>query len=158
MSPECMLGYLFVFGIGRIHQRRDFLHRPTAAGIQNVAVNDEPTAAGRFQRSGIGDCVGAQSITSALVPWHRWRGKTVSTNCSPSAEAGDICRSLERAVLKYFPGPIETVDTFLFAAGATAWSVISNRCCNDQSCCLIEIRSSPVLPLHRAFHSCLKFL
>ena len=41
----------------------------------------------------------------------------MSTNCSPSAEAGDICRSLERAVLKYFPGPIETVDTFLFAAG-----------------------------------------
>ena len=41
----------------------------------------------------------------------------MNTNCSPSAEAEDICKSLERAVLKYFAGPIENVDTFLFAEG-----------------------------------------
>ena len=41
----------------------------------------------------------------------------MSTNCSQSAEAEDICTSLERAVLKFFVGPIEDVDTFLFAEG-----------------------------------------
>ena len=41
----------------------------------------------------------------------------MNTNCSPSAQAEDICKSLERAVLKYFAGPIENVDTFLFAEG-----------------------------------------
>ena len=41
----------------------------------------------------------------------------MNTNCSPSAEAEDICKSLEQAVLKYFPAPIENDDTFLFAAG-----------------------------------------
>ena len=41
----------------------------------------------------------------------------MNTNCSPSAEAEDICQSLERAVLQYFPGPIENVDAFLFAQG-----------------------------------------
>ena len=44
-------------------------------------------------------------------------GETVTTDCSPSAEADDICKSLERAVLKFFAGPIENVDTFLFAEG-----------------------------------------
>ena len=35
---------------------------------------------------------------------------------SPSADsAEEICKSLEQAVLKYFPRPIENVDTFLFA-------------------------------------------
>jgi len=43
-----------------------------------------------------------------------WR-RTVNTNYSPSAEAEEICKSLERAALKYFPGPIENIDTFLFA-------------------------------------------
>ena len=41
----------------------------------------------------------------------------MSTNCSQSAEAEDICTSLEQAVLKFFAGPIENVDTFLFAEG-----------------------------------------
>ena len=30
-------------------------------------------------------------------------------------QAEDICKSLELAVLKYFPCPIEDVDTFLFS-------------------------------------------
>jgi hypothetical protein len=40
----------------------------------------------------------------------------MNTNVSPSA-AEDICRTLELAVLKYFPAPVEHVDTFLFANG-----------------------------------------
>jgi hypothetical protein len=39
----------------------------------------------------------------------------VNTNSAPSADAEEICKLLEQAVLKYFPGPIENVDTFLFA-------------------------------------------
>ena len=38
------------------------------------------------------------------------------TKVSPAAgSAEEICKSLEQAVLKYFPRPIENVDTFLFA-------------------------------------------
>lgn len=43
--------------------------------------------------------------------------KPVNTNSAPSADAEEICKLLEQAVLKYFPGPIENVDTFLFANG-----------------------------------------
>ena len=50
----------------------------------------------------------------------------MSTNCSQSAEADDICKSLERAVLKFFVGPIEDVDTFLFAEGDDSAVGISN--------------------------------
>jgi hypothetical protein len=39
----------------------------------------------------------------------------MNTKSAPSADAEEICKSLERAVLKYFPHPIENVDTFLFA-------------------------------------------
>jgi hypothetical protein len=40
----------------------------------------------------------------------------VTTKYLPSADsAEEICKSLEQAVLKYFPRPIENVDTFLFA-------------------------------------------
>ena len=45
------------------------------------------------------------------------RRTTLNTNCSQFADAEDICKSLERAVLKFFAGPIENVDTFLFAEG-----------------------------------------
>jgi len=41
----------------------------------------------------------------------------VKTNSAPSADAEDICKLLEQAVLKYFPRPIENIDTFLFANG-----------------------------------------
>jgi hypothetical protein len=43
--------------------------------------------------------------------------KPVNINSAPSADAEEICKLLEQAVLKYFPGPIENVDTFLFANG-----------------------------------------
>jgi hypothetical protein len=36
-------------------------------------------------------------------------------NTNSSADAEEICKLLEQAVLKYFPRPIENVDTFLFA-------------------------------------------
>jgi hypothetical protein len=40
----------------------------------------------------------------------------VTTQVSPAAgSAEEVCKSLEQAVLKYFPRPIENVDTFLFA-------------------------------------------
>lgn len=40
----------------------------------------------------------------------------MTTQISPAAgSAEEICKSLEQAVLKYFPRPIENVDTFLFA-------------------------------------------
>jgi hypothetical protein len=43
-------------------------------------------------------------------------GRAVTTKSSPSADrAEEICKSLEEAVLKYFPRPIENVDSFLFA-------------------------------------------
>jgi hypothetical protein len=41
----------------------------------------------------------------------------VKTNSTRSADAEEICKLLEQAVLKYFPRPIENVDTFLFANG-----------------------------------------
>jgi hypothetical protein len=43
--------------------------------------------------------------------------KPVKTNSARSADAEEICKLLEQAVLKYFPRPIENVDTFLFANG-----------------------------------------
>jgi hypothetical protein len=49
---------------------------------------------------------------------HHWHGgETVKTNSARSADAEEICKLLEQAVLKYFPRPIENVDTFLFASG-----------------------------------------
>ena len=43
-------------------------------------------------------------------------GRAVTAKSSPSADsAEEICQWLEQAVLKYFPRPIENVDTFLFA-------------------------------------------
>lgn len=39
----------------------------------------------------------------------------MKTNSVRSADAEEICKLLEQAVLKYFPRPIENVDTFLFA-------------------------------------------
>ena len=41
----------------------------------------------------------------------------MKTNSARSADAEEICKLLEHAVLKYFPRPIENVDTFLFANG-----------------------------------------
>lgn len=41
----------------------------------------------------------------------------MKTNSARSADAEEICKLLEQAVLKYFPRPIENVDTFLFANG-----------------------------------------
>ena len=41
----------------------------------------------------------------------------MNTNSAPSADVEEICKLLEQAVLKYFPGRIENVDTFLFANG-----------------------------------------
>jgi hypothetical protein len=41
----------------------------------------------------------------------------VKTNSARSADAEEICKLLEQAVLKYFPRPIENIDTFLFANG-----------------------------------------
>lgn len=41
----------------------------------------------------------------------------MKTNSTRSADAEEICKLLEQAVLKYFPRPIENVDTFLFANG-----------------------------------------
>jgi hypothetical protein len=41
----------------------------------------------------------------------------VKTNSARSADAEEICKLLEQAVLKYFPRPIENVDTFPFANG-----------------------------------------
>jgi hypothetical protein len=39
----------------------------------------------------------------------------VTTESSPSADsAEEVCKTLEQAVLKYFPRPIENVDAFLF--------------------------------------------
>ena len=40
--------------------------------------------------------------------------RAVTTKSSPDS-AEEICKSLEQAVLKYFPRPIENVDAFLFA-------------------------------------------
>ena len=70
----------------------------------------------------------------------------MNTNCSPSAEAEDICKSLERAVLKYFAGPIENVDTFLFAEGGdSAVGDLQCACCQNhrpQRCFSKQVRSS----------------
>ena len=41
----------------------------------------------------------------------------MKTNSARSADAEEICKLLEQAVLKYFPRPIENIDTFLFANG-----------------------------------------
>lgn len=41
----------------------------------------------------------------------------MKTGSVRSADAAEICKLLEQAVLKYFPRPIENVDTFLFANG-----------------------------------------
>src|SRR5512144_1274812 len=45
---------------------------------------------------------------------HHWHGgeKPVKTNSARSADAEDICKLLEQAVLKYFPHPVENVDVF----------------------------------------------
>ena len=61
-------------------------------------------------------CNSLERAVLKYFPALAWR-RSVSTNCSQSAEAEDICTSLERAVLKFFAGPIENVDTFLFAEG-----------------------------------------
>ena len=61
-------------------------------------------------------CKSLERAVLKYFPALAWR-RSVSTNCSQSAEAEDICTSLERAVLKFFAGPIENVDTFLFAEG-----------------------------------------
>ena len=61
-------------------------------------------------------CKSLECAVLKYFPALAWR-RSVSTNCSQSAEAEDICTSLERAVLKFFAGPIENVDTFLFAEG-----------------------------------------
>ena len=40
----------------------------------------------------------------------------MTTKSLPSADSvEEICKSLEQAILKYFPRPIENVDAFLFA-------------------------------------------
>jgi hypothetical protein len=41
----------------------------------------------------------------------------MNTKLAPSADAEEICQALQLAVLKYFPAPVEDVDTFLFAQG-----------------------------------------
>jgi hypothetical protein len=41
----------------------------------------------------------------------------MNTKLAPSADAEEICQALQLAVLKYFPAPVENVDTFLFAEG-----------------------------------------
>lgn len=41
----------------------------------------------------------------------------MKTNPARSADAKEICELLEQAVLRYFPRPVENVDTFLFANG-----------------------------------------
>jgi hypothetical protein len=61
-------------------------------------------------------CKSLEQAVLKYFPALAWK-RTVNTNCSPSAESEDICRSLELAVLKFFAGPIENVDTFLFAEG-----------------------------------------
>ena len=61
-------------------------------------------------------CKSLERAVLKYFPALAWR-RSVSTNCSQSAEAEDTCTSLERAVLKFFAGPIENVDTFLFAEG-----------------------------------------
>jgi|SRR5690242_9249370 len=43
-------------------------------------------------------------------------GTVMETNSTPSVDAEEICKELEQAVLKYFPRPVENVDTFLFAS------------------------------------------
>ena len=40
-------------------------------------------------------------------------------NTTHSADVEEICYSLERAVLRYFPRPIDNADTFVFAKGDT---------------------------------------
>ena len=59
--------------------------------------------------------------------------KTVmNTNVAPSADAEDICKTLELAVLKYFPAPVEHVDTFLFANGDDGAIDNSEPTCPEQ--------------------------
>ena len=47
--------------------------------------------------------------------FHICEGETMGTNHLQSMQAEDICKSLEFAILKYFPRPIEDVDALLFA-------------------------------------------
>ena len=54
----------------------------------------------------------------------------MNTNVAPSADAEDICKTLELAVLKYFPAHVENVDTFLFANGEDG--VIDNSARQEQ--------------------------
>ena len=61
-------------------------------------------------------CKSLEQAVLKYFPALAWK-RAGNTNCPPSAEAEDICRSLEHAVLKFFIGPIENVDTFLFAEG-----------------------------------------
>jgi hypothetical protein len=44
----------------------------------------------------------------------------VNVDAPHSADVEEICSSLERAVLKYFPRQIEKADTFVFANGGDA--------------------------------------
>jgi len=72
-----------------------------------------------------------KSLERALLkyfPALAWR-RTLNTNCSQFPEAHDICTSLRRAVPKFFAGPIENVDTFLFAEGGdSAVSGLQTAC------------------------------
>jgi hypothetical protein len=56
----------------------------------------------------------------------------MNTNVVPSADAEDICKTLELAVLKYFPAPVEHVDTFLFANGEDGAIDNSEPACPEQ--------------------------
>jgi len=56
----------------------------------------------------------------------------MNTNRAPSADAEDICRTLELAVLKYFPAQVENVDTFLFANGKDGAIDNSEPACPEQ--------------------------
>jgi hypothetical protein len=51
----------------------------------------------------------------------------VKTSFARPADAEEICKLLEQAVLKYFPRPIETVDTFICADDGTVGDIQSAR-------------------------------
>src|SRR5262245_6891538 len=59
------------------------------------------------------------SLNSPPRHRHHWPGRRnpVKSDSARSADAEEICKLLEQAVLKYFPRPIENVDTDLFPNG-----------------------------------------
>jgi hypothetical protein len=60
-------------------------------------------------------CAWRRHVPLCVIANRGYGGKTVNT--TRSADVEEICNSLERAVLKYFPRPTENADTFLFAKG-----------------------------------------